>query len=415
MADDLLTSAHAATRTTSWGRFAALPVAVRIGILYLLARLVTTLFFVAAGQLAPFWSRFGREATVGTFAAGWDAWWYWYVAGYGYPTTLPLDDNGLVAENAWAFMPIYAYLALGVGWVFQSWVAGAVIVSLVAGYLACLVLYRMLRMRGDDAMATWGVVFFAAAPVAALFQVGYAESLFLLWLFLGLWCVMRRRYAWLYLLVPLMGYTRPGVLAFALFLGLHGVHRWFTRRREPLPARHIVHIVATGALAVVVGFSWQVFAAIATGDPGAYLTTEMAWRRNWMLDPPVHFVPLEGFVQAAGFWAGEWGMSPALVLALLALAVVGFAGLLLFDPHVKRLGADLRLWSASYAVYLLAVFFPQSSIFRLLVPISPLWGAAAMPRSGAWRIGVLSACLVGQWVWIYTMYALAGTAIWTIP
>ena len=43
----------------------------------------------------------------------------------------------------------------------------------------------------------------------------------------------------------------------------------------------------------------------------------------------------------------------------------------------------MRLWSASYLVYLLLVFFPQSSIFRLLVPLSPLWGAFALPRSTA--------------------------------
>ena len=82
---------------------------------------------------------------------------------------------------------------------------------------------------------------------------------------------------------------------------------------------------------------------------------------------------------------------------------------------MKRLGADLRLWSASYLLYLLAVFFPQSSVFRLLVPLSPLWGAAAMPKSTPWRVGVLPRASLGQWWWIHTMYALAGTAIWTIP
>ena len=147
-------------------------------------------------------------------------------------------------------------------------------------------------MHGDRTVATWAVVFFAAAPLAALFQVGYAESLFLLWLFLALWAVLLRRYAWLYLLIPLMGFTRPGVLAFALFLGLHGIHRWVTRRREALPARHIVHIVAAGALAVLVGFSWQVIAGVVTGDPGAYLATELAWRRNWLPGPQAGFVAL---------------------------------------------------------------------------------------------------------------------------
>ena len=63
---------------------------------------------------------------------------------------------------------------------------------------------------------------------------------------------------------------------------------------------------------------------------------------------------------------------------------------------------------------LAAYFFPQSSIFRLLVPLSPLWGAFAVPRSPVWRVGVLIACLAGQWWWIYNMYAL-GNSTWQVP
>ena len=83
-------------------------------------------------------------------------------------------------------------------------------------------------------------------------------------------------------------------------------------------------------------------------------------------------------------------------------------------PQVKALGVELRLWSASYLAYLLLVFFPQSSLFRLLVPLSPLWGAVAVPRSAVWRGGVLAVCLIGQWWWIYNMYAL-GNALWQVP
>ena len=412
MADELLTPG---TRPTLWAQVVDLPVAVRIGVLYVLARGVTAAFFVLAAQLAPLGSRFGADPTAASFADGWDAEWYGYIALYGYPEVLPLTEAGDVAENAWAFMPIYAYVSAWIGAAFGAWIAGAVAVSMVAGYLACLVLHRMMRMRGDDALATWAVVFFAAGPLAALFQVGYAESLFLLWLLLSLWCVMRRRYGWLYLLIPLMGLTRPGVLAFALFLGLHGIHRWFTRSREPLPARDIVHIVALGAIATAVGFAWQAYAALRTGDPGAYLSTELAWRRNWIVDPTEVFVPFDGFALGARFWAGQWGIPEGAGYAVLALLVAAAAALLIFEPHVKRLGADVRLWSASYLLYLLAVFFPQSSLFRLLVPLSPLWGAAAMPKSTPWRVGVLAACLAGQWWWIHTMYAMAGTAFWTIP
>ncbi len=405
------TAAATPVSARSWQRW---PVVVRIAVIYVAARLVTTGFFLLAAAASGPASRYGVAPSLGEFALGWDAQWYWLVAVSGYPTELPLTPQGDVAENAWAFMPVYAFLSAGLGALLGSWGAGAVTISLLAGFGASLALHALLRDRLGDAAATWAVAFFACGPLAALFQVGYAESLFLFLLFVALRCVQLRRWGWLYVLVPAMGFTRPGILAFALFLGLYGVHRFLRRRREPLPIRDVVHLIGVAAVAVVVGFAWQVIAAVRTGDPGAYLATELAWRRNWIGDGGGHFVPVEGWIQAAGFWFTQWGLGPIAGYIALALLVAGVAAALLFAPQVKRLGIEIRLWSASYLIYLLLVFFPQSSVFRLLVPVSPLWGALAVPRSTAWRVAVLAAALLGQWWWIYNMYALANT-YWQIP
>jgi hypothetical protein len=402
----------AETERSAWAK---LPAPVRVAIIYFAARVVTTAFMLVAAELSGFTSRFGPEAGLGDLILGWDAQWYWFVSIHGYPTELPVTDTGSVAENQWAFMPIYAYLAKLLAVPFGGqWVVGAFLVSIAAGYGASLVLYRILRDRMDAVAAMWAVAFFAAGPLAAMFQVGYAESLALLWLFLALWCVIRRRYVWLYLLIPLMAFTRPGVLAFALFLALFGIWRWFSRRREPLHAVEVVHIVALGLLAAVAGFAWQEIATWVTGDSSAYLATELAWRRNW-IPGDATFLPFAGFAAGISFWFGQmWGLGRAGGLSVVGAAVVAIAALLLFEPHVRRLGVELRLWTASYLVYLLLVFFPQSSIFRLLLPISPLWGALALPKSPAWRMGVLTVGLVLQWWWIYNMYALGNTA-WQVP
>lgn len=404
--------AHLALSTAR--RWAQAPVALRIAVIYLAARAATTAFLLIAASLSTSFSRFGPAAGLGDFVLGWDAQWYWLVAESGYPTELPLTDSGEVSENAWAFMPVFAYAAKALGFLFGSWGAGAFLLSLVAGYLACLALHRLLRDRIGGSASTWAVVFFAAGPIAAMFQVGYAETLFLLLLFLALDATVRRRYAWLYLLIPVMAFTRPGILAFALYLGLHGVLRWFRRKDDPLSGREIAHILALGALATVAGFAWQVIAGIVTGDPGAYLATELAWRRHWVTGGVEGFVPFEGWIQASQFWFGLWGLPQSWGPVALVLLVVGAAAALLYSPQVRAVGADLRLWSASYLLYLLAVFFPQSSTFRLLLPLSPLWGAVAVPRSRLWRVGVLATCLLGQWLWIYHVYAL-GSTFWQVP
>ncbi|MFK4808395.1 hypothetical protein ACI3KX_21220 [Microbacterium sp. ZW CA_36] len=408
MAGDQLTADPAPRR--SRGR-----IALRVAAIYLGARLITTLFLFLAAELSGFQSRMGADAGLGDTVVAWDGTWYWLVAISGYPSSLPLTDSGQVAENAWAFLPLYPYLAQAVALPFGGqWGTGAVIVSLIAGYGASLALYSLLRIRLDEVATLWAVAFFASGPIAALFQIGYAESLNLFWLFCALWCVVRRRYGWLYLLIPLMAFTRPGVLAFSLFLALFGIWRWFHRTREPLRGAEITHIIALGLLAAVAGFAWQFIAGWVTGEPDAYLATELAWRRNWVPGDP-SFVPFEPFFAGVSFWFETiWRLPLVLGYALAGAGVLLMGAALAFLPQVRRLGVEIRLWSASYLVYLLLVFFPQSSIFRLLVPLSPLWGAFAVPRSRVWRVGVLLVCLIGQWWWIYNMYAL-GNSTWQVP
>ena len=393
-------------------RLFALP-AVRIAAIYVLSRLVTTSLFLLAARLSPSDSRFGPEADLATYVVAWDAQYYLRIASEGYPVELPLTAAGDVAQNAWAFMPVFPWAAGATGSLVGSWAAGAVVLALVAGYLCCLVLRTILRPAIGETAALWAVVFFASAPLAAMFQVGYAEAPFLLLILLGIRCLQRRQYGWLYPVIPVMAFTRPGVLAFALFLGLFGIHRWLTRAREPLARREVVHLVALATLATALGFSWQVIAGLATGREDAYLATELAWRRLWVGDAGA-FVPFEGWAQAADYWFRSWGLDPRWGLVALALLVIGVGAVLASSPHVARLGPEIRLWAVSYLLYLLAVFLPQSSVFRLLFPLSPLWGAVAAPRSLPWRLGVLAACILGQWWWIWNMYGL-GTEFWHIP
>jgi hypothetical protein len=103
--------------------WALLPTAVRIALVYLLARLITTGFLLLAAALSTSASRFGADAGLADFVLGWDAQWYWLVAENGYPSDLPVTESGQIAENAWAFMPVFAYLAKVVG--FGAWGAGA--------------------------------------------------------------------------------------------------------------------------------------------------------------------------------------------------------------------------------------------------------------------------------------------------
>ncbi len=395
------------------GSLLSVSTAARIAAIYLASRLVTTTYLLLAGALSPPGSRFGPGADIPTYVQAWDARWYRRIAVEGYPSQLPLTDAGEVAHNAWAFMPLFPWLSTVVGAPLGSWAAGAVLIALVSGYLCCLVLFRMLVDTIGRSASMWSVVFFASAPLAAMFQVAYPETLFLLLTLLGIRRLQRRRYGWLYAIILGMAFLRPGVLAFALLLGLFGIWRWASRRREALRPGEVVHVAGAAALATVCGLSWPVIVATVTGRADAYLQTELSWRRLWM-DDEGGFVPFEGWFQAADYWFEAWSLSPAWGPVAVVAITVAVACILVFVPQVRRLGMEIRLWAASYVLYLLAVFLPQSSLFRLLLPLTPLWGAVAQPRGIVWRIGVLAACLVGQGWWIWNVYGL-GTEFWHIP
>jgi len=341
------------------------------------------------------------------FATMWDSLWYNIVAVGGYPSVLPVTAEGHVGENAWAFMPGYPVvvrlLMLLTG---APWEPVAVFVSVACSLATALLFYRLMRRVQPQSMALFSVLLFCVAPLSPLLQFGYAESMQLMLLTLALLLVLERRYLVLVPVIAVMALTRPTGLAFALFLALHVGYRWFTRSRDPFPVREVVTASSVAVFSGVMGLLWPALAWAVTGSLTAYTDTELAWRSAYI--GYQELVPFTAWFQSGVWWLGQ----PLGIIAVLVL-IVGFT-LLMFTPWVRGLGVDLRLWVVSYALYLLAVFFPQSSIFRLLMPMFPLLGALALPRNAVYRVVVTLLLICGQWGWLLLCWGVDG-ADWTPP
>ena len=59
------------------------------------------------------------------------------------------------------------------------------------------------------------------------------------------------------------------------------------------------------------------------------------------------------------------------------------------------------------------MFFPQSSVFRLLMPLAPLTGMV-VPRSRPARAGVLAGSIALQALWLWVCYGPVQE-FWTVP
>jgi hypothetical protein len=382
----------------------------QVSAVYVAARAVSACIFMAAALHQGPNPWFPAKPDYWNFINIWDARWYGEVIANGYPTVLPTDQAGNVQENAWAFYPLFPALAGGLSGITGLHPAAALtIIAMLSGWGAALLVYVLFRHRAPHPASLWGVAFVSTFPVSAILQVPYAESLSLLLLAAALILVVRRQYLWAVPVVVLLCLSRPVGVPFALMLGLILAYRVLERfrARRPgdgpaaAPARRehsAGSLAALTGLTVVAGISalaWPAAAWAATGDFRAYTRTETVWRGH-------DLVPFKPW-----FDTGVDLFGPVLGLAAPVVFVALF-GAMLFLPPVVRLGVELRLWCACYMGYLVAFLHPQTSTFRMLLPLFPLALAAALlSRSRAYRGTVVVMFLLLQVVWIVWLWAWA--------
>ncbi len=371
----------------------------KVIVIFAASRVVTTVIMLAFAnaQDRTYWT--GPKPDYFAYAAIWDSDWYRIVSIVGYPAQLPIGGDGHVLQNAWAFLPGYpavvrGFLLLGIPFEYAS-----VIVSVGFALGAALLLYKLMARVLPNGTALFTVVLFCTAPLSPILQVGYAESMQLFFLFLALLLFQDRHY---YRMIPVIGIaalTRPSGLAFAVMLLLHLIYRFVVRARDPFPWRERIAVIVAGLASALLGVVWPLVAWIGTGVPSAYTDTEFAWRAGYIGYQDL--LPFAPWVQGSQWWL-SWISFPdaAVVGPILLVIVVALFALLLFTPLVRRLGVDLRLWLVGYAVYLLAVFFPQSSTFRLFMPFAPALGALAIPRSRVYRVALVVLGIAGQVGWM---------------
>ncbi|MGO4384186.1 hypothetical protein [Specibacter sp. RAF43] len=373
---------------------------VQVTLVYLAARVVSYAILLAtAGHdgVTPWGS---GPAGYLDFINRWDGEWYQRIYSGGYPHSIPRDGNGNAQTNAWAFYPLFPFLVRGLhAATTLDWVVLAPAVATLAGLAATLMIYVLFARFVPGATALWGAAFFATFPISPVLQIPYAESLSTFLLAAALYLLITSRYGWAIPVVILLCLSRPAGVPFAGVVAVHILLRWRRRRRTPFPPREaagsLVLLLVSGAMAL----AWMFIAWAATGERSAYTDTETSWRGGTL----VLFKPwFDAGVQLVG---PLWGpLLPVLLAALAALALNSHA--------VRLIGTELRVWCALYLLYLLAVLDPQTSTFRMLLPLFPLALAAAAgsnSRAYRWTVVVMFTALQIVWVvWLWRWTPLPG-------
>ena len=374
----------------------------RVLAVYGATRLLTIFLFVitAAFQGDNYWTK--ANPNYFDFLNIWDVEWFGKIYAAGYPTVLPLAENGAVVQNEWAFMPgfpttVHAFDFLRVEWKFI-----APMLATIFGACFAVVAFRVFAAKLSDHQSLWAVGLFLISPASPVLQTGYAESLGLLLLALVILAWISDRF-WLAVIGMIaLAFTRPGLAALALAFAVVWVYRFIQALmgKRGFPFIEAVRLGALSATALVLNFAWPLIAAIATGRADAYVATELAWRAGYPFDGG-GLAPILPWFSSAEYFIG--GLAGQL---LVVAALVGSVAIFLV-PQVRALGLEYVAISASYFVYLLLFFFPQSSIVRILMPTFVLFGAVAQvwvrwPKAMRY-FGVLVLVLV-QFGWLMTCW-----------
>ena len=331
----------------------------------------------------------------------WDGDWYHRIAESGYPRELPLDANGLVAQNEWAFYPLYPFLARAVMTLTGAgWPLAATLTSLAAGAGTAVLMRSLVARVAGPSLALWSVVLFFCFPAAPVLQLAYAESLSLLLLVGVLWCLQRHRYLLAIPVVLLTGLSRPIGLPVAALVGVHIVGRLWHREGRP-GAGTIAALAGLLVTSGVAAAAWPVTAAVATGQRSAYTDTEVAWRVSHTL------VPFRPWWDMSRFVLGD-RFGPITVVLVLAALVIWTT-----RPPARVIRGDMRAWVWCYTLYLLAVVDPFTPLPRLMLPLFPLGTLlAAASRSRAYRLALAVAFVAGQVVWVAWLWRFSPPADW---
>ena len=332
------------------------------------------------------------------FLSDWDGARYGRISQVGYPPSLPMNVAGVIQPNDWAFLPVFPALERGLSDLLGiSWQLAGVAISVAASAGATVLLFILLRKVTAARASWWAVVLFTFSPLSFIFVLAYAESLYLLLLFAALILAVDRRYGWIAPIGLIAAFTRPGVLALSLGLGILFIVRYVRRKIDPFPPRQLAGLLVSGLVMAIAGLAWQYIAEAVTGTAHAYVRTETAW---WIpFIGPGDFVPMTPWFRLFGTYLGYLG-----VLFVLGL-MIAFV-LWMRSPQIRRLGIEVVGFAASYGLYLFAVFLPQQSVFRLLLPLAPLLADERLSSTALRRRVGVAVCVVGQIVAILLLWTI---------
>jgi hypothetical protein len=244
----------------------------------------------------------------------WDSEWYFKIVTEGYR----YNGDPTIQQNV-VFYPLYPMLAWALAAISGLTAADALLlVSNVAGLLAILVLFKLVREEFGDEQALATIALLSFFPASVFLSAGYTESLELLLIVLFFVALKRQRYLSAALFACLAIADRSaGIVLLPVLVW----EMWSNRDHKPLfPAVIPCVLLATSGIAMFIFYLWYAF-----GDPLVFWKGQTAFHLGVTQSARlIAALKLEPFTQMILDDWNPWGQASWFTLLFIVLIVVGW-------------------------------------------------------------------------------------------
>jgi Gpi18-like mannosyltransferase len=247
----------------------------------------------------------------------WDSEWYFKIVKDGYQ----YNGDPTVQQNI-VFYPLFPTLARALAAIGGLAPADAMLlVSNVAGLLAIVMLFKLVREEFGDQLALATIALLSFFPASVLLSAGYTEPLALLLIVSFFLALNRKYYLSAALLAGLAVATRStGIVLLPVLLW----EMWLNRHQKPfLPALLPCVVVATSGIWLFMIYLWSAF-----GNPLAFADGQLAFHEGTTLTTRlVAALKLEPFTRMILNDWNPWGQASWFTLLFIVLIVLGWSRL----------------------------------------------------------------------------------------
>lgn len=277
-----------------------------------------------------------RPHTISQVLTTWDGHWYLNLARNGYPHLVPPGDfhagTGAAAQNGIAFFPVYPLLIRWTNLISPfSADVNAVAINMLAGLVATLAIWVLVRERVGAERADRAAMAFCCFPAAFVLSFAYTEAVMLAALALCLLAASRRAWFWAGVAAAVASGTRSTALVIVPGLAVVALLAIRDRREWRALLAPLLAPLGTVGFLTYLRFhtgSWTIwFEAERRGwgqraDYGrAAVNNTWQWLQHPLRDPTLALIGLATVVAVVGLVA-LWRTSQPLLPVLYSLTML---------------------------------------------------------------------------------------------